>query len=77
MSKITARLLVLGAVLVLTGCFREPFPPPYYTAPAPPPLQPYLGPPLAVAAPATARIVKHRRVKKRYHRTRCRCTPVR
>jgi hypothetical protein len=76
MSKITARLLALAAVLVLAGCIREPFPPPYYTAPAPP-LQPYLGPPLAVAAPARAtRVVKRRSVKKRYNRV-CRCTTVR
>jgi hypothetical protein len=75
MSKMTARLLALGAVLVLAGCIREPFPPPYYTAPAPP-LQPYLGPPLAFAAPAPARIIKKRYVKKRYKRA-CRCAPVR
>jgi hypothetical protein len=75
MSKTTARLLALGAVLVLAGCIREPFPPPYYTAPAPP-LQPYLGPPLAVAAPAPTRIVKKRYVKKRSKRV-CRCTTVR
>ena len=74
MNKITARLLALGAVLLLAGCIREPFPPPYYAAPAPP-LQPYLGPPYAVAAPATTRVVKHRRIKKR-HRPACRCTPV-
>jgi len=74
MNKMTARLLVLGVVLVLAGCIREPFPPPYYAAPAPP-LQPYLGPPYAVAAPATTRVVKHRRVKKRYKRA-CRCTAV-
>ena len=41
--------------------FRRPI-----TPPAPPPLQPYLGPPYAVAAPATTRVVKHRRVKKRH-----------
>ena len=77
MSKVTARLLALSAVLLLGACIREPFPPPYYTAPAPPPLQPYLGPPLAVVAPTPTRVVKRRHVKKRYHRTRCRCTPVR
>lgn len=75
MNKMAARLLALGAVLVLAGCIREPFPPPYYTAPAPP-LQPYLGPPLAVAAPAPARVVKKRIVKKRTKRV-CRCTTVR
>jgi hypothetical protein len=76
MKKTTARLLALGAILLLAGCIREPFPPPYYTAPAPPPLQPYLGAPWAVAAPATTRVVKKRYVKKRYKRV-CRCTPVR
>jgi hypothetical protein len=76
MSKTTARLLALSALLVLTACIREPFPA-YYATPAPPPLQPYLGPPLAVAAPAPTRVVKRRYVKKRHHRTRCRCTPVR
>ena len=80
MSKTTARLLALAAVLGLAACVREPFPPAYYTTPAPPPLQPYLGPPLAVAAPpaATKRTVKRRYVKRRYHRrVRCRCTPMR
>jgi hypothetical protein len=76
MRKTTARLLALGAILVLAGCIREPFPPPYYATPAPPPLQPYLGPPLVVAAPAPARIVKKRSVKKRYNRV-CRCPRVR
>jgi hypothetical protein len=75
MSKTTVRLLALGAVLVLAGCIREPFPPPYYTAPVAAPLQPYLGPPL-LAAPAPARVVKKRYVKKR-HRRVCRCTTVR
>jgi hypothetical protein len=76
MSKTMARLLALAAVLALTACIREPFPPAYYATPAPPPLQPYLGPPLYAAAPATTRVIKRRYVKKRYHRTRCRCTPV-
>jgi hypothetical protein len=77
MSKTAARLLALAAVLALGGCIREPFPPPYFASPAPPPLQPYLGPPLVVAAPTVrTRIVKHRRVKRRYHRrVHCRCTP--
>jgi hypothetical protein len=75
MSKTTAPLLALGAVLVLAGCIREPFPPPYYTAPAPP-LQPYLGPPLA-AAPVVSRVVKKRYVRKRHHRRVCHCTTVR
>jgi hypothetical protein len=75
MSKITARLLALGAILVLAGCIREPFPAPYYAAPAPP-LQPYLGPPFAVMAPARTRIVKHRRVKRRHKRV-CHCTTMR
>jgi len=76
MSKTTARLLALVAVLVLAGCIREPFPPPYYAAPVAPPLQPYLGPPL-VAAPAVTRVVKKRYARKRHHRRVCHCTTVR
>lgn len=77
MNKTTARLLVLSVVLAVGAC-SEPFPPPQYAAPAPPPLQPYMGPPVAAAvAPAPAkRIVKRRYARKRHHRVRCRCTPV-
>lgn len=77
MSKTTGRVLAVFVVLVLAGCVREPFAP-YYAAPAPPPLQPYMGPPVAVAVPAPTprRTVKRRTIKKRYKKVRCRCTPV-
>jgi hypothetical protein len=76
MNKTIGRVLVVFAVLALAGCVREPFPP-YYAAPAPPPLQPYMGPPVYVA-PAPAR----KRVKRTYVRKRtapkvdCKCVPV-
>ncbi len=78
MTKTTGRVLARFVVVALGGCVREPFAPAYYAAP-PPPLQPYMGPPLAFAAPplASQRIVKRRYVKKRYKQVRCRCTPVR
>ncbi len=77
MRKTTARFLAVAAVLVLGACVREPLPG-YYASPAPPPLQPYLGPPVAVAPTTVKRVVKHRYVKRRYHRrVRCRCVPVR
>ena len=78
MSKTTARFLAIAAVLALGACVREPFPPSYYATPAPPPLQPYLGPPIAAAPAPVKRIVKRRYVRKRYHRrAHCRCVPVR
>jgi hypothetical protein len=77
MSKTTRRVLAVFAVLVLAGCIREPFPP-YYAAPAPPPLQPYMGPPVYAPAPAPVRkrIVKRRYIKKRAPKVDCRCVPV-
>jgi len=72
MSKTLRRLLMLSAVLAVAAC-HEPYPI-YYAAPAPPPLQPYMEP--AVAVPAPTRIVKRRYVR-RHHRVRCRCVPVR
>lgn len=75
MNKTTARVLAVCAVMALAGCVREPFAPAYYGAPAAPPLQPYMGPPTYVAAPAPVvkRVVKRRYKKK----VRCRCAPVR
>ena len=75
MSKSTVRVLAVFAVLALAGCVREPFPA-YYATPAPPPLQPYMGPPIYSANPAPKRVVKRRYVRKRTHKVRCQCTPV-
>ena len=75
MSK-TALLAALTIFLLLGACQPE-LPPAYYAAPAPPPLQPYLGPPLA-AAPTVMkrRFVRHHYAKKRVHRrVHCRCIP--
>lgn len=79
MSRTTGWVLAVFAVVALAGCVREPFAPAYYAAPAPPPLQPYMGPPLALAAPApppAKRVVKRRYLKKRTQKVRCRCTPI-
>ena len=78
MNKTIRLLMALCVVLALAAC-AEPFPPAYYAVPAPPPLQPYMGPPLAQSiAPAPVRRVTHRRyTKKRYHRVHCPCIPVR
>jgi hypothetical protein len=74
MSKTIGRLLALSVVFALAGCV-EPYPPAYYATPAPPPLQPYMGPPVyATAAPV--RRAAHRRYARR-HRVHCRCIPVR
>jgi len=74
MSKTIRRLLVLCVALGLAGCV-EPFPPAYYATPAPPPLQPYMGPP--VYATAASAPVHRRYARKRHHRVHCRCIPVR
>jgi hypothetical protein len=63
---------MLTAVLVVAAC-AEPYPV-YYVNPAPPPLQPYMGP--AIAAPAAVKRVVKRRYVRRHHRVRCRCTPA-
>ena len=75
MKRYVGRGLLLTLALALGACAYEPFPRPYYTA-APPPLQPYMGPPY-VAASTTTRIVKKRHYRKRHHRVRCRCEPAR
>ncbi len=77
MNKTTGRLLALTVAFALAGCV-EPYPPAYYATPAPPPLQPYMGP-AAYATPAPARRIIHRRyVRKRHRRVvHCQCIPVR
>ena len=75
----TGRLLALAIVLGLGACQPE-LPPYYYPVPAPPPLQPYMGPTVVAPAPTTVtrRVVKRRYARRRYHRrVRCRCLPVR
>jgi hypothetical protein len=78
MSKTIRRLLALSVVLGLAACV-EPFPPAYYATPAPPPLQPYMGPPVyATVAPAPVKRIIHRRYARRRHRrVHCRCIPAR
>lgn len=77
MSKTIRRLLALSVVLGLAACV-EPFPPAYYATPAPPPLQPYMGPPVYAVAPAPVRRIIHRRYARRRHRrVHCRCIPAR
>ena len=78
MNRATPKLLALSAVLLLGACVREPFVPPQYMSPMPPPLQPYMGPPgpmVAAPAPAPRRVVHRRSYRKHYRRVRCRCTP--
>ena len=73
MSRTMRRLLMLSAVLAVAAC-HEPYPLYYYPAPAPPPLQPYMGP--VVAAPAPAKRVVKRHYRKRHYKPRCRCIPA-
>jgi hypothetical protein len=74
MKRTTRRFLALSVVFALAGCVDPYAPYYYYAAPTPPPLQPYMGEPIAVA-PAPAKRVRHY-AKKRHPRVHCRCTPV-
>jgi len=73
MTKTLQRMLLLSATLAVAAC-HEPYPV-YYVNQAPPPLQPYMGPPIAAPVVTTTRRVKKRYVR-RHHRPRCRCNQV-
>jgi hypothetical protein len=74
MGKTIRRLLMVSAVFAVAAC-AEPFPPYYYAAPAPPPLQPYMEPAVAAPAHVTRRVAKRHYVR-RHRRVRCRCIPA-
>ncbi len=81
MKKPLSALLAGAALSALAAC-QEPFPPPsYYATPAPPPLQPYMGPsvaPYVQTVPRTRRVIRRRYVRRHYrHRVHCRCIPIR
>jgi hypothetical protein len=75
MKKIVGRAVSLALVVALGACVYEPLPRPYYASPAPPPLQPYMGPPFVAAA--SVRHVVKRHYRKRHRRVRCRCETAR
>ena len=79
MSPATARLAALAAMLapllVVAACIREPFAPLQYAVPVPPPLQPYVEPPLAETVAPAAEPAKPRVTRRK--RDRCRCLPAR
>jgi hypothetical protein len=71
--KGTGRLAMLAAVFALAACVQEPVLPVQYTEP--PPLQPYMGQPVAyVAAVPPKRYVK--RHYRHHHPVHCRCLPA-
>ena len=74
--KKTGRLAILVLALGVAAC--QPELPAYYAAPAPPPLQPYLGPPLATAHGVTRRrVARHHYVRKhRPRRVHGQCLPA-
>lgn len=78
MNRMIGRLLAIGGVLALAACMPQPYPLQYTTPAAPPPLQPYMGPPYVAAAPAPHRYTRRHYVKRRhYHRqVRCPCLPT-
>lgn len=75
MRRATGPLAALSVVFLLAAC--EPrFLPTEYVSPAPPPLQPYMGPSAAWAAPA--QVVRKRVVRRhvRHHYRRRHRVPV-
>lgn len=80
MSGTTGRLLGLVVLLGLAACQPQPYLP-MYSAPAPPPLQPYVAAPAAYAPAVRRHIVRRRYVRRHYVRhhvpapVNCPCIP--
>jgi hypothetical protein len=72
--KGTGRLAMLAAVLAVAACVQEPVLPVQYTEP--PPLQPYMGPPVAYVAPVPPKRHYVKRHYRHYHPVHCRCLPA-